>query len=156
MMIKSSNLLSPNKAGKILSGTLPVFDLNSKHPLSIFCLWGMTNPFKSPPWIPHDTQSFAASLLLRAASPASQAAFQVIPSGIEFSVGSCKSTAGPKANRNLFCSQGDHSPGYTGLSLIKRKEARFFLSHAGLWKPSVSRAKAKAADSTNTPKQFTV
>lgn len=44
MIIKSSNLLSPNKTSKILSGTLPVFDLKSKH-------------FKCFPPVRHD-QSF--------------------------------------------------------------------------------------------------
>lgn len=56
VVIQSSKLLSLNKTGKLLSGTPPVFHLNSKHPLRLFCLRGMTCLWNTPSWIPQDTE----------------------------------------------------------------------------------------------------
>jgi hypothetical protein len=56
MIRKSSKLFSTNKRSKILSDTLPVFDLHSKHSLSTCCPWGMISLFKAPPWVPYDTE----------------------------------------------------------------------------------------------------
>lgn len=55
VIIKSSNLYSPNKTSKIHSGTLPAFDRNSKHSLRFCCLPGMTSLLRAPPWVPDDT-----------------------------------------------------------------------------------------------------
>lgn len=46
VIIKSSHLLSLSKMGKILSGMLPVFDLNTKHSLSL--IWKK----KKKPYLP--------------------------------------------------------------------------------------------------------
>lgn len=109
---------------------LPVFDLNSTHSLCACCLWGMTCLFKAPLWIPHDT-ALQPGLLCRAGSPAKQAAFWVRHSRMEFSTGPCQSAAGSEANRIYSVFKFVHSPGYIGLSLIKRKDVRFFLGSSG-------------------------
>lgn len=122
MIIKSANLLSPNKTSRVLSGMLPAFELNSKHSLSVFCLRGMTCLSKAPLWIPPDT-ALQQGLPWGAGPLAKQAAFWVRPSGMEFSAGPCKAAAGPKTNRIYSIFTFIHSPRYTGLSLIKRKDA---------------------------------
>lgn len=137
MIIKWFNFLSPNKTGKILSSMLPVLDLKSKHFSSTFSLWSKTCLFKVSPWIHPELCSQDPGLQPRRPPPG-----LALP-GQMFSAEPCKSTAGSEANRFYLIFKFIHSPGYTGLCLIKRKDTRVFLISLGPWKPRVSRAKTK-------------